>query len=79
MAKQKFERTKSHVNILGSLVDAGVILVLRLTLHGQILGDGGCHGGLTMVNLAYGSDVDVGFGSSKLLFSPFSVSSLYFY
>ena len=53
--------------LLGSLVDAGVVLVLSLALQSQILGDGGGQGGLAVVNVADGADVDMGLGALKLL------------
>ena len=46
--------------LLGSLVDAGVVLILGLALHSQILGDGGGQGGLTVVNVTDGADVYMG-------------------
>ena len=53
--------------LLGSLVDAGVVLILSLALQSQILGDGGGQGGLAVVNVADGADVDMGLGTLELL------------
>ena len=65
--------------LLGGLVDAGIILVLGLALQGQPLGDGGGQGGLAVVNVADGADVDVGLGTLKLLLGHFGFSSLYLF
>ena len=53
--------------LFGCLVDAGVVCVVSLALERQELGDSGGQGGLTMVNVADGADVDVGFASLKFL------------
>ena len=53
--------------LLGSLVDAGVVGVVRLALEGQELGDGGGQSGLAVVNVADGADVDMGLASLKFL------------
>ena len=55
--------------LLGSLVDAGVVLILSLALQSQILGDGGGQGGLAVVNVADGADVDMGLGTLEFLLS----------
>ena len=59
------------LTLLGSLVDAGIILVLSLTLQGQVLGDSGGQSGLAVVNVADGADVDMGLGAFKLSLSHF--------
>ena len=55
--------------LLGSLVDAGVVLELSLALHSQILGDRGGQSGLAVVNVADGADVDMGLGTLEFLLS----------
>ena len=55
------------LSLLGGLVDAGVILELSLALQSQVLGDGSGQGGLAVVNVTDGADVDMGLGSFKLL------------
>ena len=55
--------------LLGSLIDGRVIGVLSAALHRQILGDSRGQSGLTMVDVADGADVDMGFRSFKFLLS----------
>ena len=55
------------LSLFGSLVDAGIILELGLALQSQVLGDGSGQGGLAMVNVTDGTDVNMGLGSFKLL------------
>ena len=55
--------------LFGSLIDGGVIGVLRLALQSQILGDSGGQGSLTMVDVTDGADVNVGLSSLKFLLS----------
>ena len=62
--------------LLGSLVDAGVVLILGLALQSQILGDGGGQGGLAVVHVADGADVYVGLVALKFCLSHFACSSL---
>ena len=61
------------LTLLGSLVDAGVILVLSLALQSQILGDSGGQSGLAVVNVADGADVDMGLGTLKFSLSHLDV------
>ncbi len=51
--------------LLGSLVDAGVVLVLSLALQSQVLGDGSGQGGLAVVDVTDGADVYMGLSSLK--------------
>ena len=62
--------------LFGSLVDGGVVGVLRLALQSQELGDGSGQGGLTMVDVTDGADVNVGLSSLKFLLSHLKKSSL---
>ena len=55
--------------LLGSLIDGVVGLKLGLAREGQVLGDGGGQGGLAVVNVADGADVDMRLGSFKFLLS----------
>ena len=55
--------------LFGSLIDGGVIGVLRLALQSQELGDGRGQGSLTMVDVTDGADVNVGLSSLKFLLS----------
>ena len=55
--------------LLGSLVDAGVVLVLGLTLQSQILGDGGGQSGLAVVDVTDGADVNMGLGTLEFSLS----------
>ena len=55
--------------LLGSLIDGRVVGVLSAALHRQILGDSRGQSGLTMVDVADGADVDMGFRSFKFLLS----------
>ena len=55
--------------LLGSLIDAGVVLVLSLALQGQVLGDRSGGSGLAVVNVADGADVDMGLCSLKFSLS----------
>ena len=64
--------------LLGGLIDGVISLELGLTLHSQILGDGGGQGGLAVVNVADGADVDMGLGTLKFSLSHFKLSSLYY-
>ena len=52
-----------------SLIDGAVIGVVSTALHGEELGDRGGQGGLTMVDMADGTDVYMGFRSFKFLLS----------
>jgi hypothetical protein len=67
--------------LLGSLVDAGVILILGLALQSQILGDGGGQGGLAVVDMTDGADVYMGLGTlefclSHWIFPPYNSGML---
>ncbi len=42
--------------LFGGLVDLSVLYVLGFCLVGQVLGDGGCEGGLSVIDVADGSD-----------------------
>ena len=53
--------------LLGSLVDAGVVLVLGLALQSQILGDGGGQSGLAVVDVTDGADVNMGLGTLEFM------------
>ena len=53
---------------LGSLVNAVIGLVFGLALKAEPFGNGGGKGGLAMVNVTDGADIDMGFGSFKFLF-----------
>ena len=53
--------------LLGSLVDAVISLELSLALQGQPLGDSGGQGGLAVVDVTDGTDVNMGLGSFKFL------------
>ena len=55
--------------LFGSLIDGSVIGVLSTALQSQILGDSGGQGGLTMVDVTDGADVNVGLSSLKFLLS----------
>ena len=55
--------------LLGSLIDGRVIGVLSAALQSQVLGDSSGQGGLTMVDMADGTDVYMGFRSFKFLLS----------
>ena len=57
--------------LFGGLVDLIVLHDLGLTLGRAVHGDGGGKSGLTVVNMADGADVDMGFGSFKLRFCHF--------
>ena len=64
--------------LLGSVVDGveGAELYLGVML-GQYLGDSGSQGGLAVVDVADGADVDVWFRAIKLLFSHSILSSFF--
>ncbi len=53
--------------LLGSLIDAAVVLELGLALHSQVLGDGSSQSGLAVVDVADGADVDMGLGTLEFL------------
>ena len=64
------------LTLLRSLVDHIIGLELGLTLQGQILGDRRGQGGLAMVNVADGANVDMGLASFEFclchcVFPPF--------
>ena len=55
------------LSLFGSLVDGRVIGILCVAEQGQILGDSCGQGGLAVVNVTDGADVDMGQGSVELL------------
>ena len=52
--------------LLGSLIDLVVVLELGLTQSGEGLSDGSSQGGLSVIDVADGSNVDVGLGAGEL-------------
>lgn len=52
--------------LLGSLVDLVVVLELSLTQSGEGLGDSSSQGGLSVIDVADGSNVDVRLGAGEL-------------
>ena len=54
--------------LFGGLIDHVVGHKFGITLHRQGLGDGGGKGGLAMVNVTNGTNVNMGFGTFKFLF-----------
>ena len=54
------------LSLLGSLIDVGVIHILRVALQVQNLGDRSGQSGLAMVNVTDGANVNMGFCSFKL-------------
>ena len=63
------------LTLLRSLINGAVVGIVRLALHGEVLGDGGGEGGLAVVNVANGANVDMGLASLKFLLSHFGKSS----
>ena len=61
--------------LFGGLVDLVIAHSLGLALLGKSDGDSGGKGGLAVVNVTDGTDVDVGLGSFKLLLCHFGNSS----
>ena len=57
----------SALSLFGSLIDHVICLKLSKALHSKGLGDSCSKSGLTMVNVTDGADVNMGFGSFKLL------------
>lgn len=61
--------------LLGGLVDLVVVLELGTSAAGQGLGDGSSQGGLSVIDVTNGSDVDVGFGARELAIGGHSAAS----
>ena len=59
-----------------SLIDCVICLVLSIAFKAEVLGDGSGKGGLTMVDMTDGTDINMGFGSLKMLFCHLRLSSL---
>ena len=55
------------LTLFGGAVDIGIVLNLSLTLLGEHVGDRSGEGGLAVVNVADGADVDVGLVPFELL------------
>ena len=89
MAKQKFERTKPHVNVgtIGHIDHGKTTLTAAITkvlsesgtgtaAQGEVLGDGRRQARLAMVDVADRADVDVRLGALELLLGHETVSLL---
>jgi hypothetical protein len=55
------------LSLFRSLVDGRIVGVISAADHGQVLGDGRGQGGLAVVDVADGADIDMGLGSIEFL------------
>ena len=65
------------LSLFGSLVDGRVVSVLCATLHCKVLSDSCGQSGLAVVNMANGTDINVGQGSVECLLCHDFTSKLF--